>query len=127
MTLSGPLAGKTLPVFWMEGYAGGLFLPFRDATSGAETYAAGRYLLDTVKGADQGGDFERARADARLQPRLSPIVHLRPKVELPAGATRGAPRPPRAGWSAGRSGCCARRGTSDPRNDSSVVRMHHRA
>lgn len=57
--LSGPLAGATLPVFWMEGYAGGLFVPFRDATSGAETYGAGRYLLDTVKGADQGGDWTR--------------------------------------------------------------------
>ena len=40
----------------MEGYAGGLFVPFRDATSGSETYGAGRYLLDTVKGADLGGD-----------------------------------------------------------------------
>jgi uncharacterized protein (DUF1684 family) len=56
VALSGPLAGQSLPVFWMEGYAGGLFIPFRDATSGTDTYAAGRYLLDTVKGADQGGD-----------------------------------------------------------------------
>jgi uncharacterized protein len=54
--LSGPLAGQTLPVFWMEGYAGGLFIPFRDATSGSETYGAGRYLLDSVKGADLGSD-----------------------------------------------------------------------
>jgi uncharacterized protein len=45
-----------LPVFWMRGYAGGIFLPFRDATNGSETYAAGRYLLDTAKGADLGGD-----------------------------------------------------------------------
>jgi hypothetical protein len=58
VTLTGPLAGKTLPVFWMEGYAGGLFLPFRDATSGTDTYAAGRYLLDTVKGADQGSNVD---------------------------------------------------------------------
>ena len=58
--LSGPLAGAVLPVFWMEGYAGGLFVPFRDATSGAETYGAGRYLLDTVKGADQGGDWTKS-------------------------------------------------------------------
>ena len=43
----------------MEGYAGGLFVPFRDATSGSATYAAGRYLLDTVKGADLGGDAQR--------------------------------------------------------------------
>jgi len=55
--LAGPLAGASLPLFWMEGYAGGLFLPFRDATSGSATYGAGRYLLDTVKGADLGGDW----------------------------------------------------------------------
>ncbi len=47
---------RTLSLFWMEGYAGGLFLPFRDATSGRETYPAGRYLLDTAKSADLGGD-----------------------------------------------------------------------
>src|SRR6187431_1387973 len=45
-----------LPLFWMRGYAGGLFLPFLDATNGTETYAAGRYLLDTAKSADLGGD-----------------------------------------------------------------------
>ena len=45
----------TLDVFWMEDYAGGIFLPVRDATGGTETYGAGRYLYDTVKGADLGG------------------------------------------------------------------------
>lgn len=39
-----------LTLFWMTGYGGGLFLPMRDATSGAETYGGGRYLTDTVKG-----------------------------------------------------------------------------
>ena len=29
-------------------------MPFADATAGEETYGAGRYLLDTVKGADLG-------------------------------------------------------------------------
>lgn len=53
--LSGPLAGQQLAVFWLEGYGGGMFVPFRDATSGSETYGAGRYLLDTIKGADHGG------------------------------------------------------------------------
>jgi uncharacterized protein (DUF1684 family) len=43
-----------LELYWLEGYGGGLFVPFADATSGAETYGAGRYLLDTVKGADLG-------------------------------------------------------------------------
>jgi uncharacterized protein len=45
-----------LDLYWLDGYGGGLFLPFRDATSGGETYGAGRYLLDTVKGADLGTD-----------------------------------------------------------------------
>lgn len=43
-----------LTLFWLAGYGGGVFLPFRDATSGRETYGGGRYLLDTVKGADLG-------------------------------------------------------------------------
>jgi uncharacterized protein (DUF1684 family) len=47
---------RRLEVYWMEGYAGGLFLPFRDGTNGAETYGAGRYLLDAAKSADLGGD-----------------------------------------------------------------------
>jgi uncharacterized protein (DUF1684 family) len=47
---------RRLAVYWMAGYAGGLFLPFRDATNGAQTYAAGRYALDAAKSADLGGD-----------------------------------------------------------------------
>ena len=50
---------RRLAVFWIEGYAGGLFLPFRDATNGRQTYGAGRYLLDGAKGADLGGDPAR--------------------------------------------------------------------
>lgn len=41
-----------LTVFSLVGYGGGLFLPFRDATSGHETYGGGRYLFDTVKNTD---------------------------------------------------------------------------
>ena len=51
-----PTGEAALPLFWMRGYAGGLFLPFLDATNGSETYGAGRYLLDTAKSADLGGD-----------------------------------------------------------------------
>ena len=43
-----------LELYWLAGYGGGLFLPFGDTTNGDETYGAGRYLLDTVKGADLG-------------------------------------------------------------------------
>ncbi len=50
---------RSLTLFWLPEYAGGLFLPFRDATNGRETYGGGRYLLDTAKGADLGGDPRR--------------------------------------------------------------------
>ena len=48
------LAGQAcrLTVFSLVGYGGGLFLPFRDATSGKETYGGGRYLFDTAKNTD---------------------------------------------------------------------------
>lgn len=38
--------------YWIDVYGGGLFLPFRDATCGQESYGGGRYLFDTVKGSD---------------------------------------------------------------------------
>lgn len=43
-----------LTLYWIDGYGGGVFLPFTDATFGHETYGGGRYLLDTIKGADLG-------------------------------------------------------------------------
>ena len=45
----------SLVLFWIRGYGGGLFLPFRDATGAAETYGGGRYLADTIKGTHGGG------------------------------------------------------------------------
>jgi uncharacterized protein len=45
---------RALDLYWLDGYGGGIFLSFADATSGRETYGACRYLLDTVKGADLG-------------------------------------------------------------------------
>ncbi|HET6848113.1 MAG TPA: DUF1684 domain-containing protein [Gaiellales bacterium] len=56
-------ASCTLPLYWLEGYGGGVFLPFADATSGRATYGGGRYLLDTVKGADLGMAGERLVLD----------------------------------------------------------------
>ena len=46
----------TLDVWQLASYGGGLFVPVRDALAGAKggTYGGGRYLLDTVKGADLG-------------------------------------------------------------------------
>jgi uncharacterized protein (DUF1684 family) len=43
-----------LDLFWLDAYGGGLFVPFADATSATESYGAGRYVLDTIKGADLG-------------------------------------------------------------------------
>lgn len=55
-----------LELYWLVGYAGGLFVPFADATSGKETYGAGCYLLDTVKGADLGARDGRLVLDFNL-------------------------------------------------------------
>ena len=52
-----------LELYWLEGYGGGLYLPFADATSSDETYGAGRYLLDTIKGADLGSEDGRLVLD----------------------------------------------------------------
>ena len=55
-----------LELYWLDSYGGGLFVPFADATSGSETYGAGRYLLDTVKGADLGTEDARLVLDFNL-------------------------------------------------------------
>ncbi|MGV8897080.1 MAG: DUF1684 domain-containing protein [Rhodoglobus sp.] len=45
-----------LDVWRLASYGGGIFIPVKDALAGARggTYGGGRYLLDTVKGADLG-------------------------------------------------------------------------
>jgi len=53
----------SLDVYWIDVYGGGVFVPFRDASNGTDTYGAGRYLLDTVKGADLGGTDGRLIVD----------------------------------------------------------------
>jgi uncharacterized protein (DUF1684 family) len=61
-----PLPGiGELDVWRLKSYAGGVFVPMRDALSGKPGggYGAGRYLLDTVKGADLGGDGGRLVID----------------------------------------------------------------
>lgn len=55
-----PDAGS-LDVWRLMSYGGGLFIPVRDALAGRAdgTYGGGRYLIDTIKGADLGSDAER--------------------------------------------------------------------
>lgn len=52
-----------LAVYWLNEYAGGIFIPFRDATSGTETYGGGRYLWDSGKGADLGSEGDQLVID----------------------------------------------------------------
>ncbi|MFQ5993740.1 MAG: DUF1684 domain-containing protein [Acidiferrobacterales bacterium] len=52
-----------LNAYWLEGYGGGLFLPFRDCTNGETTYGGGRFLYDTIKGADLGVTDEQVVLD----------------------------------------------------------------
>jgi len=80
-----PLAtgARRLGVYWMAGYAGGIFLPFRDATSGSETYAAGRYLLDSAKSADLGGDPERGTLVLDFNFAFQPSCAFDPKWACP--------------------------------------------
>jgi len=59
----------TLDVWWMEQYAGGLFVPLRDGTAGDSSYGGGRYLLDTAKSADLG------ESDGRLIIDLNFLYH----------------------------------------------------
>ncbi|HKI56956.1 MAG TPA: DUF1684 domain-containing protein [Trueperaceae bacterium] len=93
-----------LAVYRRLGYGGGLFVPFRDATAGGETYGGGRYLIDTVKHADLGTedglmvlDFNFAyHPSCAYSPRwdcpLAPPEN-RLEVRIEAGE-----RLPRAGW-----------------------------
>lgn len=54
----------SLDVWWTAGYGGGIWLPVRDRSP--HTYGGGRYVLDTVKGADLGGRIDLAAGTAEL-------------------------------------------------------------
>ena len=53
----------SLDVWWLDSYGGGVFLPLRDGSAGSTSYGGGRYLLDTVKGADLGSTGDRLVVD----------------------------------------------------------------
>ena len=120
-------------MYWLEGYGGGLWLPFSDATSGAETYGGGRYLYDTIKGADLGIsgadivlDFNFAynpscAYDERWSCPLSPPENRLPfAVKAGERMPYGSPRPVGRGASrvgAALGGCVAeRQSTIRPKN-----------
>ncbi len=78
-----PAGERRLSLFWMEGYAGGLFLPFRDGTNGTETYGAGRYVLDAGKSADLGGDPDRGTVIVDFNFAYQPSCAFDPKWACP--------------------------------------------
>ena len=84
------LSGRpaTLETFWLDAYGGGIYLSFRDATSGATTYGGGRYLLDTVKGADLGTDGDRLILDFNFAYQPSCSYDPRWSCPLPPPANR---------------------------------------
>lgn len=55
-----------LDVWRLAAYGGGLFVPVKDGLAGRETYGGGRYLIDTAKGADLGGDVDPATGRGTL-------------------------------------------------------------
>jgi uncharacterized protein len=83
--VSVPLDGRErqLAVYWMSGYAGGVFIPFRDATNGTETYGAGRYLVDAAKSADLGGDAARGTLILDFNFAYQPSCAFDPKWACP--------------------------------------------
>jgi uncharacterized protein (DUF1684 family) len=62
-----PYAG-TLDVWRLTSYGGGIFVPVKDALSRAPggTYGGGRYLIDTIKGADLGSGTDGDEASLLL-------------------------------------------------------------
>lgn len=91
-----------LDVWWVAVYGGGVFLPLRDGSAGTTTYGGGRYLLDTVKGADLGGqlvvDLNFAyHPSCAYDPRWScPLAPEGNRVEAPVAA--GEQLPPGGSW-----------------------------
>jgi uncharacterized protein (DUF1684 family) len=86
----------SLDLHWLEGYGGGIFVAFADATSGSETYGGGRYVLDSVKGADLGQDGERVVLDFNFA--YNPSCAYDPRWVCPlAPASNRLPIPVRAG------------------------------
>ncbi len=82
----------TVDVWWLQQYAGGLFLPVRDGTAGDTSYGGGRYLLDTAKGADLGGSASRLVIDLNFL--YHPSCRYSPEWQCPLaprGNTFGAP------------------------------------
>jgi hypothetical protein len=81
-------AHATLALYWFEGYGGGLWLPFADASNGVSTYGGGRYLYDTIKGADIGASEAQFVLDFNLAYNPSCAYDQRWSCPLPPAENR---------------------------------------
>jgi uncharacterized protein (DUF1684 family) len=86
----------TLEILWLDAYGGGIFIPFRDDTNGISTYGGGRYLLDTVKGADLGHEGDEIVLDFNYAYHPSCVYSYRWSCPLAPPANR-LPFPVEAG------------------------------
>lgn len=85
-----------LDVWRLASYGGGLFVPVRDATCGHSTYGGGRYVLDTVKGADLGPGEAAGTAVVDLNFAFNPSCAYDPMWACPLappGNTTAVPLP----------------------------------
>lgn len=73
-----------LDVWWLQQYGGGIFVPIKDGTAGDQSYGGGRYLLDTVKGADLGGSADQIVIDLNFL--YHPSCRYNPAWECPLAA-----------------------------------------
>ena len=100
-----PQGSRSLSVFWMAGYAGGLFIPFRDMTNGhgdvPRRPVPGRWRQER-RPRRRPGDWHAHR---RLQLRLPALVRVRSALGLPAGP---------AGEPAGHARCAPANASPDP-------------
>jgi uncharacterized protein len=85
-----------LDVWWLSSYGGGVFVPVKDALAGSLTYGGGRYLLDTIKGADLGGDALTGRLILDFNFAYNPSCAYDPRWACPLagpGNTLASPLP----------------------------------
>lgn len=99
-----------LDVWWLDQYAGGIFVPLKDATSGTTSYGGGRYLLDTAKGADHGSEVDPVTGRGQLRLDLNLAYHpscaydarwscpLAPPGNTVTSAVTAGERLPPGGW-----------------------------
>ncbi len=73
----------SLNIYWISVYGGGLFVPFRDTTNRETTFGGGRYLYDTIKGADLGISFSDLVLDFNYSYNPSCAYHPRWICPLP--------------------------------------------